>query len=974
MSLKNLAAYELILEKKLKDIDSTGYLLKHKKTGARIALISNSDTNKVFNIGFRTPPTDSTGVAHIIEHSVLCGSKEFPVKDPFVELVKGSLNTFLNAMTYPDKTIYPVASCNDKDFQNLMHVYLDAVFFPNIYREENIFRQEGWHYEMESLDDELKINGVVYNEMKGAFSSPDDVNYTEINKSLYPDTTYFVVSGGDPKCIPDLSYEQFLDFHSRYYHPSNSYIYLYGDMDMEEKLIWMDEHYLSKFDYLEIDSAVAKQKAFEKPVRVYKEYPILEEESLEQNTYLSYNTVVSTSLDMELVFAFDLIDYCLCSSSGAPIKNALIHKGIGTEVYGEFMDEIYQPSFSIVAKNADAEQLEEFIATIEEELQKAVTQGIDRQALLAALNANEFRYREADYGSYPKGLMYGLDMLDTWLYDENMPFAVLEANAVYQSLRDKLDTDYFEKLVETYLLHNTHKSYVVVAPKAGLTQKEDEELAGKLKAYKDSLTKEELAAIVDATHALKKYQETEDAPEDIAKIPLLAREDLKKEAEPFVNELREEEKVKILFHNVKTNGIGYMRFMFDARNVPQELFRYFVVLKNVLGYVDTTQHSYGDLYNELNIHTGGVNSTINTYVDAKNLDAYKLTFEIKAKAFYREFKDTISLITEIITESNLQDTNRILELISEVKSRMQGNMTNAGHSVAAIRSMAYFSEIAAVVELVSGVPALRLLESLETNFEEEKEELVEKLTQLSQLIFRPENLMLDLTCDEEGYQIFVQAMQTLLQALNTSPVEKKAFQLSPSKKNEAFLTSGTVQYVAASGNFMKQRNLPYTGALSVLKVIMGYEYLWTNIRVKGGAYGCMCSFGKNGDSYFVSYRDPNLKKTIDTYLQIADYLRTFLADETVMTKYIIGTLSEIDTPLTPSAVGSRSQAAFLSNVSFEDIQRERDQILNCNQEDIRKLADYMEAILEEEAICVVGCPQAIEENKELFLSTDHLFH
>lgn len=974
MKIEDIAAYKVIEKKEIKDLNSMSYLLEHKKTGARVALLSNDDDNKVFYIGFRTPPTDSTGVPHIIEHSVLCGSKEFPVKDPFVELVKGSLNTFLNAMTYSDKTVYPVASCNDKDFQNLMHVYLDAVFYPNIYKEEKIFRQEGWHYEMESKDEPLTLNGVVYNEMKGAFSSPDDVHDREVLNSLYPDTAYGVESGGDPKAIPDLTYEAFLDFHGRYYHPSNSYIYLYGDMDMAEKLIWMDENYLSKFDRIDIDSSVALQKPFEKPVTIHKDYPVMEGESLKDNTYLSYNAVVGTSLDKELYYAMQIIDYAVCSSAGAPLKLALIHKNIGTEVYSIYENGIYQPYFSIVAKNANDSQKDEFVSTIEGELAKIVEEGLDKKALLAGLNYYEFKYREADFGSYPKGLMYGLQMFDSWLYDDHMAFDMIEANEVFRTLREKIDTDYYEQLIEKYLIHNNHKTVLVVSPREGLTAKEEKELADKLQAYKATLTEAEIEKIVEDTHALHAYQEAEEKPENLAKIPMLTREDMKKEAEGFINEVRFIEDTKVLFHNIYTNGIGYIRLIFDASNIPADLFAYVGILKNVLGFVDTKNYDYGELYNETNIHTGGIYTTVSTYVNARNLEEYKLTFEVKTKAMYEELENAFGLLSEIMTTSSLTDENRILEIVAEMKSRMQGNMTSAGHSLAAIRAMSYFSETAAVSELVSGIPCLRLLEKIEADFDGNKKELIEKLTELIKCIFRPENLMVDYTASEEGYEKLEKLVPALRAGLFTDPVRKEHFTLKLQKKNEGFETSAQIQYVGRAGNYRTESGLSYTGALRVLKVIMGYEYLWTNVRVKGGAYGCMCNFGKSGDSYFVSYRDPNLKKTMETFEKTGDYLRGFSADERTMTKYIIGAISDLDIPMNPSAKGSRSSSAYLTNQTYEEVQQERDELLACTQEDIRALADYMDAIMKEEAVCVVGNGQAIEDNKDMFGTIENLFH
>lgn len=972
--IEDLTSYEVVEKRQIDDIGSMSWLLRHKKTGARIALLSNDDENKVFYIGFRTPPTDSTGVPHIVEHTVLCGSRDFPVKDPFVELVKGSLNTFLNAMTYSDKTVYPVASCNDKDFQNLMHVYLDAVFYPNIYKEKKIFQQEGWHYEMEDEDSPLTLNGVVYNEMKGAFSSPDEVNDREVVNSLFPDTPYGVESGGDPKEIPTLTYEQFLAFHGKYYHPSNSYIYLYGNMDMVEKLEWIDENYLSQFDKIDVDSTLKLQTAFDKTAEKYKEYPVMEGESLEDNTYLSYNTVVGTSLDKELYYAMEILEYALCSASAAPLKMALIHKNIGTEVYTVYNNGIYQPYFSIVAKNANVSQKEEFVQTIESELARIVKEGIDKKSLLAGLNYYEFRYREADFGSYPKGLMYGLQMLDSWLYDDNMPFDMIEAIDIFKDLKEKINTDYYERLIEKYLIQNQHRSVLVVAPREGLTAKEEKELADRLSVYKAGLTDEEIRQIVAETKALREYQELEDTPEDLARIPMLKREDMKKEAEDFVNEVRRIGDTNVLFHDIQTNGIGYIRLIFDAANIPAELFSYIGILKNVLGYVDTDKYSYGELCNEINIHTGDIVSSVNTYVNAKKLDEYKLTFEMKTKAMYDELPAAFELMTEIMTASRLDDGERLLEILEELKSIMQGNMTSAGHTFAAVRAMSYFSETAAVSELVNGLPCYRMLEELTADFDSHKQELIGRLTELTKCIFRPENLLVDITATEEGFEKVKALVAPMKAELFTEPVTKERFEIVTEKKNEGFSTSAQIQYVCRAGNYMTDMDYAYTGALRVLKVMLRYDYLWINVRVKGGAYGIMCNFGKTGDSYLVSYRDPNLKKTVDIFEKTSDYLREFTADERTMTKYIIGAVSDMDVPMTPAVKGSRSSSAYLTNLDFAEVQKERDEVLACSPESIRALAGYLDAIMSQEVVCVVGNGQSIDENKEMFMKVENLFH
>ena len=464
MSVKDLTTYEVLKDEDLKGIKAKGKLLKHKKSGARVLLVENDDNNKVFSIAFRTPPSDSTGVPHIMEHSVLCGSKNFPAKDPFVELVKGSLNTFLNAMTYPDKTVYPVASCNDKDFQNLMHVYMDAVLYPNIYNHDKTFRQEGWSYKLDEKDGELSYNGVVYNEMKGAFSSPEGVLDRVVLNTLFPDNCYANESGGDPEVIPQLTYEQFLDFHRTYYHPSNSYIYLYGDMDAEEKLNWLDQEYLGKYDREPVDSTIRFQEPFAEIQEKVIPYSIASEESEEDNTYLSYNKVVGTSLDKELYLAFQILDYALLSAPGAPLKKALTDAGIGKDIMGSYDNGIYQPIFSVIAKNANAEQKEEFIKVIEDVLKASVKNGIDTKAIEAGINYHEFRYREADFGNYPKGLMYGLQMMDSWLYDDEKPFIHIEALDTFEFLKKQIGTGYYEALIQNYLLDNPHGAIVIVTP------------------------------------------------------------------------------------------------------------------------------------------------------------------------------------------------------------------------------------------------------------------------------------------------------------------------------------------------------------------------------------------------------------------------------------------------------------------------------------------------------------------------------
>ena len=974
MEIEKLKAYDLMEQKNLKDLKSEGYFLRHKKSGAKVLLMENDDENKVFCIGFRTPPEDSTGLPHILEHSVLCGSKNFPLKDPFVELVKGSLNTFLNAMTYPDKTVYPIASCNDKDFQNLMHVYMDAVFYPNIYVRDEIFRQEGWSYNLESEEDELTYNGVVYNEMKGAFSSPESVLDRVVLNSLFPDTCYANESGGDPECIPDLTYEQFLDFHRKYYHPSNSYIYLYGNMDFAEKLEWLDENYLSAYEAQKIDSEIALQKPFEAMKEIEQSYSITSSEPEEDNTYLSYNKVIGTSLDPKLYLAFEVLDYALLSAPGAPLKKALVDEGIGKDIMGSYDNGIYQPLFSIIAKNANVEQKETFVQIIEDTLRGIVKNGMDQKALEAGIHYHEFRYREADFGNLPKGLAYGLQVFDSWLYDESKPFIHLDAIGTYDFLKTQIGSGYFEQLIQKYILDNTHGAIVVIKPERGRTARMDQELAAKLAAYKKSLSKEEVSALVKATNQLLEYQESEERPEDLEKIPVLMRSDISRDIAPIYNEELQMDGTTLVLHEVETNGIGYLDFLFDLSGIPAEELPYVGILQAVLGMIDTQSHEYGELFNEINMHTGGIATSMELYPDVTKAreKEFKATFEIKAKALYSKLPIAIAMMQEILTTSKLDDEKRLKEILAMSKSRSQMRFQSAGHVTAASRALSYASPLSKFKDLTTGIAYYEVVKRIEEHFEEEKENLIATLQKLTKQLFRADNMMASFTATKEGLVGLEEEIASFKKSLFTETVTASACVIHCEKRNEGFKTSSKVQYVARAGNFI-DAGYELTGAFQILRVIMGYEYLWQNVRVKGGAYGCMSSFSRLGEGYFTSYRDPNLEKTNAIYEGVVDYLRGFTVSERDMTKFIIGTMSHIDQPMTPATKGDRSMNLYMNRVSAEMIREEREQILDAQAEDIRALADVIEAVLECNQFCVIGSEEKIEEQKALFGEVRDLF-
>ena len=971
MTIHDLAEYEILDEHRVEDVQSDGFILRHKKSGARIAILSNNDDNKVFYIGFRTPPEDETGVPHIIEHTTLCGSKKFPVKDPFIELAKGSLNTFLNAMTYPDKTVYPVASCNDQDFKNLMDVYLDAVFNPNITKYEEIFKQEGWHYELTGKDDELKINGVVYNEMKGAYSSPDEVLSSQIYRSLFPDNTYSKDSGGNPEYIPKLTYEAYLDFYHKYYHPSNSYIYLYGDMDVVERLEWLDKEYLSLYDYKKVNSEINKQPAFDEIKNVEAQYSITMDDSQENKTYLSYNRVVGDSLDEMLYQAFDVLDYALVSSPGAPVKQALIDAGIGDDVYGSYDAGILQPVFSFVAKNANASQADEFESIIESTLKEVVKTGINKEALLAGINSSEFKFREADFGQFPKGLLFGLNCLDSWLFDDMKPFIHLECLGTFAKLRKAVDTDYFEKLIQEYLLDNTHGSSVTVKPKRGLGNERDEALAKELSDYKASLSDEEIKKLIEDTEHLKKYQEEPSSDEDLRKLPMLTRADMKKNAMAFSNIEDELLDVKVVRHDIESNGIDYISFLFDAGDFAQSELGYLGFFTNALGLVSTEKYSYTDLANATNIYTGGISTGTASHPDIKDRNNFVFKFEVKLKVLEKNLDKALELMEQMLLSSDFTDTKRLGELVAQIKARLQANLSSSGHLVAAMRSMSSFSRYALYQDELKGIAFYRSICRIEKELSESPKSVSDKLAAIAKKLFARNRMLISFTGNNEAYGNAKPSLEKVMTGFNKMSAVGNQAEVHFNTAKEAFIDASQIQYVAKTGDFICE-GYEYTGALRLLRIILSYDYLWINVRVKGGAYGCMNTFLRSGESYFVSYRDPNLSDTLDVYDRIPEYIKSFSPDERDMTKYIIGTFSALDTPMNPEAKGSRSLSAYLEGITYEQIQKERNEILNAQPEDIRRLADLVKAVLKKDSICVIGNENMIKESAGLFENVEKL--
>lgn len=967
---KIYSGFKLESENKIQEINSTTRLFYHEKSGAKLYFIENEDDNKVFSVSFRTSPKDSTGVAHILEHSVLCGSRKFPLKEPFVELIKGSLNTFLNAFTFSDKTMYPVASKNDKDFMNLMDVYLDAVFYPNIYKYKEIMMQEGWHYGLDNEEDEITYKGVVYNEMKGAFSSPESILFRKIQESLFPDTAYGVESGGDPAVIPELTQDNFIAFHKKYYHPSNSYIFLYGNMNIEENLKFLNEKYLSDFDKIEVDSALKVQKPFDSMKKVVTFYPISTNEKENEKTLLSLNFSVGRVTNPELYLAFDILEYLLLESQSSPLKKALIDSKIGKDVFGLFDGSILQPVFGIVVKNTEENKADEFKKIVYETLENLVRVGIDKKLIEAAINIKEFELRESDSAGYPKGLVYDIKCMDSWLYDED-PDMHLGYEVVLNNIKTALKSDYFEKLIKKYLLDNNHSSMVIVKPQKGLEEEETSKLKKTLSDYKKSLSKEEITQIIENTKMLKLRQSKADSEEILKKIPLLSIGDIDTKIEKIPLEVKEENKVKVLAHPMFTNKITYLNLYFDLNKIAEDEVYYAGLLTYILGKVSTKKYSLEQLSNEVNINTGGIR--YGTDVMSENgSESFYPKFVIRSKALTKKLPQLMDLLLEILNNSNYDDTSRLKDILRELKSRIEMVVFDKGHMVAVRRLSSYFSPEGEYKERLSGIGYYKFLVELETNFESKCKELTAKLREITKKVFNKNNLIIGVTCEESDYSAFTSEIADFCNGLDANKLEVKPFNFKENFKNEGIMNSGKVQFVAKGYNF-KKLGFKYDGSLLVLKTIVNYDYLWNKIRVQGGAYGCFSSFARNGDMCFVSYRDPNLKQTLESYDKANTYLDNFNVSDREMTKYIIGTISSLDTPLTPSMKGAVSDELYIRKITDEDLQMERDQVLSTSKEKIRGASDLISNVMSKNYICVLGNEEKIKQNSELFDKIYNLF-
>ncbi len=957
--------YTKITSKFIEDIQSNVTIYKHNKTNARICTIENDDNNKVFSIAFRTPAINDGGLTHILEHSVLCGSKNYPVKDPFVELLKSSLNTFLNAFTFPDKTMYPCASQNLKDFKNLMSVYMDAVFYPQIYEHEEIFMQEGWHYHILDENEPITYNGVVYNEMKGAFSDPQQILFRQMLHSLFPDTTYSYESGGDPEFIPDLTYEEFKEFHSKFYHPSNSYIFVYGNCDMEERLNWLDEAYLNNFEAIDFDTTVKYQKPFDKPVVHTEFYPVAPNVGLENKTFLSYNVAFPSTLDVKLMMASSILVDVLLNNPGAPLKQAIIDAKLGEDVMAAFDDGLLQPMLGVVVVNSNQEKQKEFISLLDNSLREILNNGLDHDAIRSLINYQEFKAREDKFGRMPKGLNIQMVCLNSWLYDENDPFSKVEAIKYYDELRKDLDEGYFESIIEKYILNNTHKTYTMLVPSHTVAAEREKVLTEKLADYKASLSKEDIQELIKKNQDLAAYQSEPSTLEEIATLPKLELEDLTVEPEKLNLEVINGE-FTTLYSNYFTNGIHYLGYSFDLTGIDKETFQYAGLLTDLLTNVSTSSKHFRQIHQEIQNLTGGLTFYVSTYntIDTKQT---KAALNVKFSALAHNLDKAQELLLDVINNTNFNDTKRLYERISELNVGLEMSLPQKGHVVGLTRAAGYFDESKYLSDAVEGISYLDFIHDIYVNFENKKEEVISKLTNLISIIFNKNRFSFRFTgndeCLENAKNLAKSFYNTLSENAHTFVSDYKPF-----SANEGFKTPANVNYVSRVGKYDE----PFNGAMHVLNKALSMDYLWMQVRVHGGAYGCMMQTSLNGIIGFTSYRDPEIARTNKVYEDVVEYIENLNPSEEDLLKFKIGAIGGLESVLHVSSKGDLAQSQYLQGITYEMLAKQRKEVITATKEDLIGLAPLFKEVLSQHNLCVIGNDKKIEENKEMFKEVKNL--
>ena len=957
-------SFNLIEEKHIPELNATAKLYTHKRTGARLLSVINDDENKVFSINFRTTPKDSTGVAHILEHSVLGGSEKYPVKEPFVELLKGSLATFVNAFTYPDKTCYPVASQNMQDFYNLIDVYIDAVLHPLI--TEETLMQEGWHYELEDPASPLTYKGVVFNEMKGAYSSPENLLARTIQQSLFPKHVYGVDSGGDPRNIPDLTYENFKAFHSTYYHPSNSFIFFYGNDDPEKRLKLM-EGYLKPYKKIRVKSQVPLAKPFKKPKSIKYSYDAGQDKDIKKKHYLTVNWLLPDTSDPVLDFSFSILANILIGTPASPLKKALLDSGLGEDLAGLGLEnELRQQIFSTGLKGTKASSAKKIEKLIFDTLEALVRDGIDPDMTAAAINTLEFRLRENNTGAFPRGIAIMLSSLTTWLHEDN-PFKLLAFESPLTEIKARLANDrrYFEKLIQTHLLENVHRTTLRFQPDPELGRRFEEEEKSRLAAIREGMSADQLKECVEKTQQLKLLQETPNSPEALATMPFLQLSDLEKENKTIPIETIQVQDTPVLYHDIFTNGIVYLDLGFDLHTLPKELLPLTEIFARCLTEMGTDKEDYVKLSQRIGKSTGGIyGSAVSTTARGSKENVSKLF--MRGKSTVGQSNELLGIMKDILLTTKFDNRERLKQIVLEEKSGLESSLTPRGHVYANQRVRAQFGGAGWVNDQMSGIGYLFALRQLAKDIDKKWDSVLQKLETMRDLLINAKSLICNVTLDAEHWKSFRPHLENFIFAMPDKDVTLKAFDVKPNFEKEGLTIPAQVNYVGKGAN-LYDLGYEFDGSANVITGYLGMAYLWEKIRVLGGAYGGFCTFDSNSGIFsFLSYRDPNLDATLENYDGAAAFLKNLDAkslSDSELTKAIIAAIGEMDAYQLPDAKGYTSMMRHLTGRTDEVRKKERDEILSTNGEDFIAFGEALEKAAKSEAVAVLGSQSAIESSK-----------
>lgn len=951
---------------KIPEVKGTVYQIKHEKTDATIVYVENPNEEKVFSIGFRTPSKDDSGIFHILEHAVLNGSRKYPLKDPFVELLKGSLQTFLNAMTFSEKTIYPVASMNEVDFSNLMDVYLDAVFFPNVLNNKQIFQQEGWNLKYNESENRYGFEGIVFNEMKGAQSSSQRRFIQGLEAALYPNTPYATNSGGTPLSILDLTWEQLVEAHQTYYHPSNSFIYLYGEMNIEEQLDHLAE-YLNEFNYQDISNKLIDLKGDSSLSETVIEFPIAEDEGKKKQAYLGYGTKFSIENKYELLLAFEILDEILLRGNDAPLKKRLLQEGIGKNVFGWFDTSSTMPSFNIGVSQTDEAQKDRFINEISSVLERLVNDGINEATVQAAIASVEFQLREGDFGSSPEGLYYGINATEAWVASRPV-FPTFKYEESFSMIKEQLNEKYFENLIEKYLLNNENKTIAVGIPSTEIEKEEYKEEQNKLEQFKATLTEDDIVELIRENEKLVAFQTTIDSEENKRTLPNLKLADISQEPIELPLEKEIENEIEFLYHELETNKLAYYNLYFNVSAISDSELPYYRLFTTLLKELGTSKYTSEQLSQEIAIKVGQISISNQVYAPDIDKAVHKIKVGVRTKE--SSIKESVSLVNHIMTETIFDDKNKIKETLGRLSSSVKQFLENSGHVAGMMRVNSHSSISGHITEQLEGISFYRFLTNLEENFDGQYENIVEQMENIAHKIFSRKELTVSFTGEKALFNSFKKEILTIDYPISESV--KGINEYKPEISKEAFTNSNSVVYVSKGSN-LKLVGEEVSGYLSVTNSILNLEYLWEKLRVVGGAYGGGMSLSSSGNIVFYSYRDPNISTTLNTYDKVSDFIQNLELSDLALERFIIGTIAKMDRPMNARMKGNASDANHFQLISEAKRKQRRKEILTTTLNDIKMTSEIFNKLRSLESTCVIGNGRIIEENSAEFDYKEGLF-